>query len=232
MPWACESLSERCQKPHSRRRRILTIFPAPERERTVTKRAWFVFLALVCAGPAARLGAQGAAAYTAADVHFMSGMIAHHAQAVLMAGWAPTHGASASLRALCERIVVGQRDEIALMRRWLDERHEPVPQAGVPDAAHMMMPGMDSTMLMPGMLTAAELERLDHARGPEFDRLFLQFMIRHHQGAITMVNQLFATRGAGEEEPVFRFAANVFADQTTEIERMQRMLAGLLLAAP
>ena len=197
-------------------------FP-PERERTVTKRAWFVFLALVCAGPAARLGAQGAAAYTAADVHFMSGMIAHHAQAVVMAGWAPTHGASASMRALCERIVVGQRDEIALMRRWLDDRHEPVPQAGSLDAAHMMMPGM---------LTAAELQRLDHARGAEFDRLFLQHMIRHHQGAITMVNQLFASRGAGEEEPVFRFAANVFADQTTEIERMQRMLASLLLAAP
>jgi uncharacterized protein (DUF305 family) len=82
------------------------------------------------------------------------------------------------------------------------------------------------------MLTLAELEQVNGARGREFDRLFLQFMIRHHQGAITMVNQLFATRGAGEEEPVFRFAANVFADQTTEIERMQRMLAGLLLAAP
>jgi len=159
----------------------------------------------------------------------MSGMIQHHAQAVLMAGWAPTHGASPAVRALCERIVVGQRDEIALMRRWLNERHEPEPQA---DAAHMMMPGMDSTMLMPGMLTAAELARVDQARGREFDRLFLQFMIRHHQGAITMVNQLFGTRGAGEEEPVFRFAANVFADQTTEIERMQRMLADFLLAAP
>ena len=87
-------------------------------------------------------------------------------------------------------------------------------------------------MLMPGMLTAAELGRLDSARGPQFDRLFLQDMIRHHQGAITMVNQLFGSRGAGEEEPAFRFAANVFADQTTEIERMQRMLADLLVAAP
>ena len=206
--------------------------PRLESERNGTKPVWVVLAALACAGPAARLGAQGAARYTAADVHFMSGMIAHHAQAVLMAGWAPTHGASASMRALCERIVVGQRDEIALMRRWLDDRHEPGPQAGSLDSAHMMMPGMDSSMLMPGMLTAAELQRLDDARGQEFDRLFLQFMIRHHQGAITMVNQLFASRGAGEEEPVFRFAANVFADQTTEIERMQRMLASLLLAAP
>jgi uncharacterized protein (DUF305 family) len=188
--------------------------------------------AAVCAGAPARLAAQGAAPYTAADVHFMSGMILHHAQAVLMAGWAPTHGASAAVLALCERIVVGQRDEIVLMRRWLDDRHEPVPAADSSDVADMMMPGMDSSMLMPGMLTAAELARLDQARGREFDRLFLQRMIRHHQGAITMVNQLFASRGAGEEESVFRFAANVFADQTTEIERMQRMLADFLLAAP
>ena len=191
-----------------------------------------MFAALVCAGAPARLVGQGAASYTAADVHFMSGMIQHHAQAVLIAGWAPTHGASPALRALCERIVVGQRDEIVLMKRWLEDRHEPVPHADLADSAHMMMPGMDSSMLMPGMLTAAALERLDQARGREFDRLFLQGMIRHHQGAITMVNQLFASRGAGEEEPVFRFAANVFADQTTEIERMQRMLADFLVAAP
>ena len=190
----------------------------PQWEGHLTKRAWVVLAAAVCAGAPARLAAQGAAPYTAADVHFMSGMIQHHAQAVLVAGWAPTHGASPALRALCERIVVGQRDEIVLMRRWLDDRHEPLPSA---DPSHMMMPGMDSSMLMPGMLTAAEL-----------DRLFLQDMIRHHQGAITMVNQLFASRGAGEEEPVFRFAANVFADQTTEIERMQRMLAAFVLAAP
>ena len=211
----------------------LSIFRTLAWERNVTKRARVVFAAAVCVGASAPLAAQGAAQgvapYTAADVHFMSGMIQHHTQAVLMAGWAPTHGASPAMRALCERIVVGQRDEIVLMRRWLDDRHEPVPH---PDTSHMMMPGMDSSMLMPGMLTAAQLERLDQARGREFDRLFLQNMIRHHQGAITMVNQLFGSRGAGEEEPVFRFAANVFADQTTEIERMQRMLADLLVAAP
>ena len=195
----------------------------------MSKLRWVACLAVTGAGLSARLAAQDAAPYTAADVHFMSGMIQHHAQAVLVAGWAPTHGASPALRALCERIVVGQRDEIVLMRRWLDDRHEPVPSA---DLSHMMMPGMDSSMLMPGMLTAAELGRLDRARGPQFDRLFLQDMIRHHQGAISMVNQLFASRGAGEEEPVFRFAANVFADQTSEIERMQRMLADFVLAAP
>ena len=166
------------------------------------------------------------AGYTAGDVHFISGMILHHAQSILIAGWAPTHDASAALRALCERIVVGQRDEIVLFQRWLEQRHE-----AVPDYQHAMMPGMmDPTMMMPGMLTADQLTQLDHARGTEFDRLFLRFMIQHHQGAITMVNQLFAAPGAGEEENVYRYAANIFADQTTEIERMQHMLAASLFS--
>ena len=146
-------------------------------------------------------------------------------QAVLIAGWAPTHGASQSLQALCERIVVGQRDEIALASRWLRERNEAVPQT---DTAHAMMPGMDHSKMMPGMLTAEQLAQLDAARGAEFDRLFLTFMIQHHQGAITMVNALFAAQGGGEQEVVFRFASDVYADQTTEIDRMQRMLAALL----
>jgi uncharacterized protein (DUF305 family) len=168
----------------------------------------------------------GQATYTRADVEFMSGMIGHHAQAVLMAGWAPTHGASPALRALCERIVVGQHDEIVLMQRWLRDRHEEVPDG---DASHHMMnmPGMDQPMLMPGMLTEEQLAQLDSARGPQFDRLFLTFMIQHHQGAITMVNQLFGTKGGGEEEIVYRFASDVYADQTTEIDRMQKMLAAL-----
>jgi len=166
--------------------------------------------------------------YTAADVHFMSGMIYHHAQAVLIAGWAPSHDATPSLRALCERIVVGQGDEIALMQRWLRDRHEEVPDPG---ATHPMMPGMDPAPMMPGMLTADQLAQLDRARGREFDRLFLTFMIQHHQGAITMVNELFGT-GAGEQQKVFRFASAVFADQTTEIARMQKMLAALLFQRP
>ncbi|HEV8400383.1 MAG TPA: DUF305 domain-containing protein [Gemmatimonadales bacterium] len=160
---------------------------------------------------------------TAADIHFFSGMIRHHAQAVLMAGWAPSHGASASLRALCERIVVGQRDEIALASRWLRARNEPVPET---DASHDMMPGMDH-MLMPGMLTPEQLGQLDRARGTEFDRLFLTFMIQHHQGAITMVNDLFSA-GGGEEDVAYKFASDIFADQTTEIDRMQKMLAAQL----
>lgn len=161
--------------------------------------------------------------YTAADVQFMSGMIYHHAQAILMAGWAKSRGAGPSVQTLCDRIVVSQTDEINLLSNWLRARHETVPQV---EPAHMMMPGMamDETHMMPGMLTAPQLAQLDSARGPDFDALFLRFMIQHHQGAITMVNQLFAASG-GEEEPVYKMATGVFADQTTEIERMQRMLA-------
>lgn len=162
--------------------------------------------------------------YTEADVQFMSDMIHHHAQALLLAGWAPTHGANPSVCALSERIVVGQGDEIALMQRWLRDRHEVVPEA---DASHDMMAGMDHSRMMPGMLTAEQLTRLDRARGPEFDRLFLSSMIEHHKGALTMVDQLFASQGAGEEEGVFRFASDVYADQSTEIDRMQRMLVAL-----
>ncbi len=164
--------------------------------------------------------------YTTDDVDFMSGMIYHHAQAVLIAGWAPTHGASSSVRTLCDRIVASQNDEIALLSRWLATRHEAVPH---PDPDHMMMPGMDSTHMMPGMLSPEQLAQLERAHGPDFDALFLRLMIQHHQGAITMVNHLFAA-GAGEEEPVYKMASSVFADQTTEIERMQRMLAADLFA--
>jgi uncharacterized protein (DUF305 family) len=155
--------------------------------------------------------------YTPADVAFMTGMIYHHAQALLMAGWASSHGASADVRTLCERIVRGQKDEIVLMSQWLAERHEAVPH---PEPEHMMH---DREHMMPGMLSAEQLGQLDRARGAEFDELFLRFMIQHHEGAITMVNDLFG-QGAGEENPVYKIASGVFADQTTEIERMQRML--------
>ena len=168
----------------------------------------------------------GRYAFTPADVHFMSGMIPHHAQAVLIAGWAPTHGASTSVRLLCERIVVAQRDEIAMMQTWLRDRRQPVPDANA-KSLHMSMGGMDHDMLMPGMLTDEQLAQLDKARGAEFDRLFLAGMIRHHEGAITMVNELFASVGAAQDEVVFRFASDVYADQTTEIERMQKMLAAI-----
>jgi uncharacterized protein (DUF305 family) len=173
--------------------------------------------------------------YTEADVRFMSAMIGHHAQAITMAGMAPTHGASASVRTLAERIVNAQQDEIAIMQQWLRERRQPVPEAhgsamhamthpspGAPQAHHA--PGAP----MPGMLTEAQLRQLDEARGEEFDRLFLTFMIQHHRGAVAMVKELFGSYGAGQDEIVFKFASDVNVDQTTEIARMERMLATLL----
>ena len=125
----------------------------------------------------------------------MTGMIGHHAQAVKIAGWAPTHGASPSVVTLTERIVVGQQDEIVLMETWL--RKTGAADARTPTTAHAMMPGMDHSMHMPGMLNAAQLDTLDAARGAAFDRYFLIYMIQHHMGAIVMVNELFATPGRG-----------------------------------
>jgi uncharacterized protein (DUF305 family) len=177
--------------------------------------------------PAQQVAAEkGIEPYTAADVRFMTGMIGHHAQAVLIAGWAQSHGASPSVVGLCERIVVGQRDEIALMSRWLSDRKLPVPSA---DASHMMMPGMqmDHSAMMPGMLTAEQLTELDKARGPEWDRLFLKDMIQHHRGAISMVEQLFASYGAAQDDQIYKFATDVNVDQTTEIDRMTLMLSAM-----
>ena len=159
-----------------------------------------------------------------ADVHFMTGMVAHHAQAVLIAGWAPSHGASPELQRLAERIVVGQRDEIGLMRTWLRDHGQPVPDS---NATHMRMTmnGMTHDMLMPGMLNAEDLAALDKARGVDFDRLFLQAMIKHHEGALVMVEELTAAPGAALDEVVFKFSSEVFADQTTEIDFMTKMQA-------
>jgi len=189
--------------------------------RGAMRRAALAFALVLPGGAAAQAADSAHHAWTKADVAFMSGMIHHHAQAILMAGWAPSHGASSSVQTLCARIIVSQNDEIAIMSRWLADRHQPVPD---PNAGHMMMPEMDPSAMMPGMLSSAQLEKLDKARGADFDQLFLTFMIQHHQGAITMVNALFA-QGAGEEEPVFKIASGVYADQTTEIARMQKMLA-------
>ncbi len=165
--------------------------------------------------------------YTAADVQFMSGMISHHAQAITMSRWAPTHGAGASVRTLSERIINAQSDEIALMSLWLRDRQQAVPEPS-PRGLTMMMNGMQHVMLMPGMLTEDQMTQLDDARGSEFDRLFLTFMIQHHKGAVGMVKDLFATNGAGQDELVFKFASDVSVDQTTEIARMERMLAAVM----
>jgi uncharacterized protein (DUF305 family) len=166
-----------------------------------------------------------ASAQTPADAAFMSGMIVHHRQAILMAGWAPTHVAGTAVRELCARILVSQRDEIATMARWLTAHHEAVPDSAA--ASAHAMPGMDRPMLMPGMLTDEQLAQLDAAHGPAFDRLFLTLMIQHHEGALTMVQRLIDTNGAAQDPFVFQSASDVNADQTAEIDRMRRMLAAL-----
>jgi uncharacterized protein (DUF305 family) len=162
--------------------------------------------------------------YTAADVHFMQAMIGHHSQAIAMASWAPTHGANPSVQTLAARIINAQQDEIATMQTWLGDRHQMVPEAK-PGPMKMMMNGKEQEMMMPGMLTQAQMHELDLARGPDFDRLFLTDMIQHHRGAVSMVKDLFGTYGAVQDEVIFKFASDVNVDQTTEIARMERMLS-------
>ncbi|HEY6220792.1 MAG TPA: DUF305 domain-containing protein [Gemmatimonadaceae bacterium] len=165
--------------------------------------------------------------YTKADIEFMSGMISHHAQAVKMAGWCnPAHRASKSLQIYCGRVAMAQTAEIGLMQQWLRDRNQPVPEAD-PNGMKMDMGGMQHYMKMPGMLTDAQMAQLDSARGIEFDRLFLKYMIQHHQGALMMVDTLNARPGAAQDEIVFKFSNDVHADQSTEIDRMQQMLDAL-----
>ena len=167
--------------------------------------------------------------YTTADIEFMTGMISHHAQAIKMASWAESHGASRGLQIFAGRIALGQATEIALMQAWLGDRRQPVPDAD-PNGMKVKMAdmgGMEHTMLMPGMLTEEQMKQLDAARGVAFDRLFLTYMIQHHQGAISMVDKLLASDGAAQDEMVFKFSNDVQADQTTEIDRMQQMLDAL-----
>ena len=208
--------------------RFLTVAGALRSRATSVASLLLAAATAACAGaPAQGLHATppglGRLPYTDADVDFMAGMIPHHAQAVVMAGWAPSHGARADVAVLCERIVVAQRDEIAMMQSWLSDRGQFVPDA-TSTRHRMKMNGVEHDMLMPGMLTDEEMAALDRARGPEFDRLFLVGMIKHHQGAIDMVDVLFKAYGAAQDETVFRFASDVYADQSTEIDRMNKML--------
>ncbi|HYL29488.1 MAG TPA: DUF305 domain-containing protein, partial [Gemmatimonadales bacterium] len=160
--------------------------------------------------------------YTPADVEFMQGMIAHHAQALEMVALVPDRTTTESIRVLAQRIDISQRDEIRLMRSWLTERSQAAPDPAAAPGRHA---GGGHDMLMPGMLTADQMARLAAAKGAEFDRLFLQLMIQHHQGALAMVKTLFGTQGAAQETPTFRYASGVDADQRFEIERMQKLLA-------
>jgi uncharacterized protein (DUF305 family) len=152
---------------------------------------------------------------TAADVKFMQGMIGHHAQAVEMVDLLNQNSTNPDMKRLGLRIKVSQDDEMNMMRTWLADRGQDIPG---PHAHHM--PGG----MMPGMLTDEEMAQLAAARGKEFDRLFLRGMIKHHGGAITMVDELFNTPGAGQEGGIFAFASDVNSDQRMEIDRMGAML--------
>ena len=153
-----------------------------------------------------------------ADVKFMQDMIMHHAQAVEMTALIESHTENKELRSLGARISRSQSDEINFMKRWLMARGEPTS----PPMSHA--PGMHDHKLMPGMLTAKQMEALEKAKGEEFDRLFLKGMIQHHDGALVMVKELFDSAGAGQDAELFNFASEVDSGQRAEIKVMQTML--------
>jgi uncharacterized protein (DUF305 family) len=158
--------------------------------------------------------------HTAADVAFMTGMIAHHQQALVMTALVADRTTARDIRLLALRIELSQTDEINLMKSWLRARGEPVPGEGE-HAGHDMHEGH----LMPGMLTPEQIATLQAARGVEFEKRFLEFMIQHHEGAITMVAELFSSPGGGQGSEIYGFAADVDSDQQMEIARMRRLLA-------
>jgi uncharacterized protein (DUF305 family) len=165
-----------------------------------------------------------------ADVRFMQGMIMHHWQAVEMTALIESHTTTKDLRSLGARISHSQSDEIKFMKRWLENRGEPISPT-MPDMPMNMSMDMSShaghsghSMLMPGMLTVKQMEDLKKAKGEEFDRLFLRGMIQHHNGALIMVKDLFDTAGAGQDAELFNFATDVDSGQRAEIRIMQTML--------
>jgi uncharacterized protein (DUF305 family) len=169
--------------------------------------------------------------FTDADVDFMTGMIAHHAQALVMAALAPTHGAGQAVRTLAARIANAQQDEIETMQQWLRDRGQPVPEIHIEGTTLTVHGAGDHATHMPGMLTPEQMNELDEARGREFERLFLTYMIQHHAGAVAMVEHLFDVDGAAQDEASFRLASDIQVDQITEIARMERMLDELPNAA-
>ncbi len=154
------------------------------------------------------------------DVQFMTGMISHHAQALVMSALAPENQAGRQVGTLAARIINAQKDEIAFMQQWLLDRGQPVPEVNdMGRPAHAMQ--------MPGMLSPEQLEDLEKAKGLEFDRLFLTYMIQHHQGAVTMVHELFSIDGAAQDDHTFKLASDIQVDQITEVARMRDMIEAL-----
>ncbi|MEO6236210.1 MAG: DUF305 domain-containing protein [Vicinamibacterales bacterium] len=164
---------------------------------------------------------------TPGDIKFMQGMIHHHAQAIDMTELLKTRTASDDMKKLALRIQVSQTDEIRMMQRWLQAHGAEAPDPHAMHMPGMVMPGMDHGPMMAGMLTPEEMQRLAGLKGPEFDQFFLAGMIKHHGGAILMVQELFATPGAGQESTIYAFASDVVSDQQMEIDRMSGMLAAI-----
>ncbi|HEY0023749.1 MAG TPA: DUF305 domain-containing protein [Longimicrobium sp.] len=173
--------------------------------------------------PTTQATGAAARAYSEADVRFLQMMIPHHAQALEMTALVPSRSTRQDVRLTAQRIDLSQQDEIAMMQRWLRARRVEAQAEHQHGAGHAHMPGM---------LTPQEMERLRAASGAEFDRLFLEYMIRHHEGALAMVAELFATPGAGQEPELFSMASEVDSDQRMEIARMRAMLNGQLSGAP
>jgi uncharacterized protein (DUF305 family) len=161
--------------------------------------------------------------WSQADVDFMQGMIMHHSQAVEMTDLLRTRSHNKDLRSLAERISISQSDEIKYMKQWLEDRGKPLEMDGMGGMNMADMKGM-SVPLMPGMLTPQQMEALAKANGPAFDHLFLTGMIQHHNGALIMVDDLFNTAGAGQDNVLFDFATDVDNTQRAEIRIMQAML--------
>jgi uncharacterized protein (DUF305 family) len=170
----------------------------------------------VVGGVEAAAATQQAPRHTEADVRFMQHMIVHHAQAVEMTALVASRTEREEIRMLSRRIELSQDDEMLMMRRWLEVRGAPAVDP------HLHHHGDGAAMA--GMLTQEEMARLRASSGAAFDRLFLEFMIKHHEGALTMVEELFATDGAGQEVEIFQFASHVDSDQRMEIDRMRRLL--------
>ena len=156
------------------------------------------------------------AIYTVADVEFMQGMIAHHAQAIVMSRMADAHGANPRVLRLANKIDQSQVAEIRIMQQWLLHNGQVAPDTS-----------SWRTMTMAGMLTGPQLKLLDAATGVAFDRAFLTLMIQHHEGALQMVKDLFATPRAGQEVDVNVFANDVVTVQTAEIGVMRQSLSQL-----
>lgn len=168
--------------------------------------------------------------YSQGDVKFMTGMICHHAQALVMSRLAPENGASPQIQTLTSRIINAQKDEIKTMQSWLTRRNEPVPKIKY-DSLEMQITINSEPYTeykkMPGVLSQQKIHELAEAKGNEFDRLFLKYMIQHHEGAVIMVDNLFSKDEAAKGDATYRLASGIQADQRTEIDRMKQMLQDL-----